>query len=73
MVTVYTKPGCGPCIGTKRALESKGIEYQEASLLEPENLTYVQSLGYAQAPVVVAPDGSHWSGLEVGRIDALTA
>lgn len=27
-VTIYTKPGCGPCAATKRAMESRGIAHE---------------------------------------------
>ena len=33
-ITVYTKPSCVQCNATYRALDAKGIEYQERRLVE---------------------------------------
>jgi|TARA_B100000282_G_scaffold293152_1_gene268003 glutaredoxin 3 len=34
--TVYTKPMCGYCISAKNLLKSKGIEYEERYLDNPQ-------------------------------------
>lgn len=74
MVIVYTKSSCQPCRLTKRAFESKGVEFIEKRVDEdPEALAEIKELGYLRVPVVVAPDGSHWSGLQPERINALAA
>lgn len=74
MVTVFTKSSCQPCRLTKRALDNKNIPYIEKRVDEdPEALAEIKDLGYLQVPVVVAPDGSHWSGLQPERINALAA
>lgn len=75
-VTVYSKPSCVQCDGTKRSLNKAGIEFTEVDLTEhAAALEYVtEDLGYAQAPVVVIEDGtdeSHWSGFRPDRIKAL--
>ena len=70
-ITVYTKPSCVQCNATYRALDSKGIEYEVLDLSEdPAALERVKSLGYLQAPVVVAGD-AHWSGFRPDRIKTL--
>ena len=38
---------------------------------DPAAFEVVKSLGYSAAPVVVAPDGSHWQGLDPDKIKAL--
>ncbi|MDO5750609.1 MAG: glutaredoxin-like protein NrdH [Rothia sp. (in: high G+C Gram-positive bacteria)] len=72
-VTVYTKPQCVQCNMTYRALDAKGIEYTTVDVTQDaQALEMVQSLGYMQAPVVVAGD-EHWSGFQPDKINALAA
>lgn len=73
-VTVYSKPACVQCTATKRALENKGIRYEEIDLTTHDAaLEYVtEDLGYSQAPVVVADDHNHWSGFRPDLISKLT-
>ncbi len=72
-ITVYTKPSCVQCKATYRALDSKGLEYEILDLSEDEKaLEMVKSLGYLQAPVVVADD-EHWSGFRPDKIANLAA
>lgn len=71
MITVYTKPACVQCNATHKALDKQGIEYNLVDITEvPEARDYVMSLGYLQAPVVVAGE-EHWSGFRPDRIKAL--
>lgn len=68
-ITVYSKPNCQQCTATKSYLNSRGLPFVEADILEPENLALVQSLGHQQAPVVI--DGEHsWAGFRPDKIDA---
>lgn len=70
-ITVYTKPACVACKATFRALNNAGIAYQEIDITEDAAARdYVMSLGYLQAPVVVAGD-RHWSGFRPDHIDGL--
>ncbi|RWZ49575.1 glutaredoxin-like protein NrdH [Labedella phragmitis] len=70
-ITVYTKPSCVQCTATYRALDSKGIEYEVFDLSADEKaLEAVKSLGYLQAPVVIA-DEDHWSGFRPDKIEEL--
>ncbi|NHI16248.1 glutaredoxin-like protein NrdH [Microbacterium excoecariae] len=72
-ITVYSKPSCVQCNATYRALDAKGIEYQVTDVSEDAAaLEQVKSLGYLQAPVVVA-DEEHWSGFRPDKIDELAA
>lgn len=73
MVVLYSKPVCQPCKATKRALDSKGIEYTEIDITtNPEAREHIMSLGYKQAPVVVTETES-WSGFKPGKIVELAA
>ncbi len=70
-ITLYTKPNCGPCMASKRALEKIGVEYVEAS--GPDNVELLAELGHMQAPVMVISEGEkvldHWSGFRPDKID----
>lgn len=71
MVTVYSKPtGCYQCKITEQELEKQGTLFRVEDITTPENMEYVTSLGYKQAPVVVTAD-DHWSGLQPDKIKAL--
>ncbi|MBT2272715.1 glutaredoxin-like protein NrdH [Rhodococcus qingshengii] len=72
-VTVYTKPACVQCNATYRALDKAGIEYDLIDITEnAQARDYVMSLGYLQAPVVVAGD-VHFSGLRPDEIKKLAS
>ncbi|GAA4757427.1 glutaredoxin family protein [Gordonia alkaliphila] len=71
-VTVYTKPGCGPCRMTCRRLDAEGIPYTTVDITQNDAARdYVMALGYQQAPVVVAGT-EYWSGFRPERIAALS-
>lgn len=72
MTTLYSKAHCVQCTATERKLTQLGVEYRVIKVDEDADaLNYVVGLGYAAAPVVVAPDGSHWSGYVPANIEAL--
>ena len=76
MIKVYSKPvGCYACTFTKRLLDGMGVPYEDIDITEDaEAYEYVtKELGYSQAPAVVLPDGTHWSGLQPDRVKALAA
>ena len=71
MITVYTRPGCGPCRMTVRRLDAAGLDYTTVDITQNDAARdYVMALGYQQAPVVVAGE-DHWSGFRPERIKAL--
>ena len=71
-ITVYTKPACVQCNATYRALDKAGIEYDVIDITEnAQARDYVMSLGYLQAPVVVAGE-NRWSGFRPDEIKKLT-
>lgn len=70
-ITVYSKPACVQCTATTRALEARGLAYQLIDLTEDdEAMELVTSMGYRQAPVVVAGE-AHWAGFRPDMIGAL--
>jgi len=72
-ITVYSKPACVQCDATYRALDKRGLDYTVVDISQDlEALEMVRSLGYMQAPVVVAGD-THWSGFRPDQISALAA
>jgi glutaredoxin-like protein NrdH len=71
-VTVYTKPNCVQCNATYKALDKHGIDYDIVDISTDDLAReYIMSLGYLQAPVVVAAQNDHWSGFRPDRIKAL--
>lgn len=63
MVTVLSKNQCVQCDMTKRELKKRGVEFEEKRMdLDDSLLEQAKEMGYLQAPVVIAPDGTHWSG-----------
>ena len=70
-VTLYTQPGCGPCVGVKRALDAAGIPYTLRDIRSDEDAyARLVELGYSGTPVVEHPDG-HFKGLDVEEIEKL--
>ena len=70
-ITVYTKPARVQCNATYRALDKAGIEYDVIDITEnAQARDHVMSLGYLQAPVVVAGE-NHWSGFRPDEISKL--
>ncbi|MCD9464899.1 NrdH-redoxin [Photobacterium phosphoreum] len=72
-VIVYSKPNCMQCMATKRALDTREIDYQSIDLsLNKNALEKVIQLGYREAPVVIIGD-KHWSGFRPDLIEQLCA
>ncbi|MDC5707257.1 glutaredoxin-like protein NrdH [Vibrio europaeus] len=70
-IIVYSKPQCVQCTATVRALQAKGIDHKVVDLtLDDSAMESVQSMGYRQAPVVVA-GARHWSGFRPDMISQL--
>src|SRR5690554_5774766 len=61
-VIVYSKPSCVQCDATYSSLKLNDVPFTVVDISEDaQALEKVKSLGYQQAPVVVAGDRS-WSG-----------
>lgn len=71
-IVVYTKPGCPQCDATKRKLTGLHVPYRTVDVTgDPSARDAVRALGYSALPVVVLPDGRHWSGFSPDRIAEL--
>ncbi|MGR9206195.1 glutaredoxin-like protein NrdH [Rhizobium leguminosarum] len=71
-ITVYSKPACVQCTATYRALDRLGVDYDIVDISQDaEALDRVRSLGYIQAPVVIAGE-QHWAGFRPDMISALS-
>jgi glutaredoxin-like protein NrdH len=71
-ITVYSKPACVQCTATYRALDRLGVDYDIIDISQDaEALDRVRSLGYMQAPVVIAGE-QHWAGFRPDLISALS-
>ncbi|MDS9466085.1 glutaredoxin-like protein NrdH [Paracoccus sp. MBLB3053] len=71
-ITVYSKPACVQCTATTRALDARGLAYDVVDLTEDDSaMQLVTSLGYRQAPVVIAGD-EHWAGFRPDMIGRLS-
>jgi len=81
IVTVYGKPGCGPCMFTKQLLTGAGIEFNYLDVTADDDaLQTIVNLGYQQVPVVTVQVDehddwffAHWSGARPDKIDELAA
>lgn len=70
-VTVYSKPNCRACVGTKRKLDKAGVNYDVVDVTQDdEAFAFIQSEGVKAMPYVKTPNGS-WSGLDEAKIDEL--
>lgn len=70
MVTIYTKPGCGECIFTKKYLDNKGVPYKELNITESRQyIDEVMNLGFKALPVVVGPNVEAFSGFKPDFLD----
>lgn len=70
-VVLYGKPGCGPCVAVKAALERAGIEYVYVDVTtSPEGLEHVRELGYQHTPVIETSD-DHWTDFRPDKLAAL--
>lgn len=67
-MVVYSKPDCVQCVATYKALDRQGVAYEVVDITQDADaLRFVRSLGYQQAPVVVAGE-QHWSGFKPDKI-----
>lgn len=72
-ITVYSKPACVQCTATTRALDARGLAYDLVDLTQDANaMEMVTSLGYRQAPVVIANE-EHWAGFRPDMIGRLAS
>lgn len=57
LITVYSQPGCGPCVAVTRHLRKSGVGFEVRDVRQDEQAAQeVAALGYQGTPVVVAGD-----------------
>lgn len=70
-ITIYTRNDCVQCHATKRAMESRGVEFEMVNIdLDPEAADTLREQGFRQLPVVIAGETS-WSGFRPDMINRL--
>jgi len=63
-ITLYILPSCVQCYATKKYLEKNNLSYDIVDISKnAEAYSFVKSLGYLGAPVLVSGD-RHWSGFK---------
>ena len=69
---LFTQPGSMARKAVERKLAQYSIPYVVHDISTDENARErVRALGYTQTPVVLASDGTSFSGLHLGKIRAL--
>ena len=64
MYTIYTSPGCGPCMTVKAHLRAHKIPHTLVDVSQdPAAVEKLRKMGYSSAPVTVdEATGEHWHG-----------
>ena len=69
---LFTQPGSMARKAVEQKLAQYGIPYVVHDISTDENARErVLALGYTQTPIIIAPDGSSFSGLHLGKIRSL--
>lgn len=70
-ITIYTRNDCVQCHATKRAMESRGVEFEMVNVDHvPQAADELRAMGFRQLPVVVAGE-TKWSGFRPDMINRL--
>lgn len=76
MVVVYSKPGCGACVATKRALDKAGVSYETVDVsVDSEARDMLVGYGFGAMPVVAPSEdvGSWFGGFNLARLREVIA
>lgn len=76
MVVVYSKPGCGSCVATKRALDKAGVSYETVDVsVDSEARDMLVERGFSAMPVVAPGDNvaSWFSGFQLACLREVIA
>lgn len=71
MVVVYSKPGCGACVATKRALDKAGVEYRTVDVsVDSAARAMLVERGFGAMPVVAPTDDvvEWFGGFQLDRL-----
>lgn len=70
-IIIYTRNNCVQCHATKRALESRGVDFELINIdNQPDAADMLRAQGFRQLPVVVTEETS-WSGFRPDMINRL--
>lgn len=70
-IVIYTRNDCVQCHATKRAMESRGVQFEMVNVdLVPDAADTLRAQGFRQLPVVVAGETS-WSGFRPDMINRI--
>ena len=70
-ITIYTRNDFVQCHATKRAMESRGFEFEMVNVdLVPDAAETLRAQGFRQLPVVIAGE-TRWSGFRPDMINRL--
>lgn len=78
-ITVYSRPGCQPCLATARAFGKAEITYATVDVSKDLNAAEaLRSAGHLMLPVVMIQDAGHvvrqtWAGFRPDLISELAA
>ena len=71
LVTLYSQPGCGPCVGVASYLKASGIAFEKRDITQdPEAHARVVELGYTGTPVIEHPEG-HFKGYDPEALNSI--
>lgn len=76
MIVVYTKPACGACVATKRALDKAGTEYRSVDVsVDSVARDMLIERGFSAMPVVAPSDdvASWFGGFRLQRLRKVIA
>nr|DAS06502.1 MAG TPA: glutaredoxin-like protein [Caudoviricetes sp.] len=76
MIVVYTKPACGACVATKRALDKAGTEYRSVDVsVDSVARDMLIERGFSAMPVVAPSDdvASWFGGFQLQRLRKVIA
>lgn len=71
LVVVYSKPGCGQCVGVKMFLKQNKISHIVKDISDPEIREEFDSYGLNALPVVVKPNGEVFTGFNHGELSKI--
>lgn len=71
IVTLYSQPGCGPCVGVESYLTASQIPFEKRDITKDETAyARVVELGYSGTPVIEHPAG-HFKGYDPEKLDGI--
>ena len=74
MITLYSQPGCGPCMGVERTLNRAQVPYTVKDIsTDTEAREFIAGLGYTGTPVIYGGPDDHWQGNRPDQLKTLIA